>query len=670
MNADTWNTTGHAWASLPSKLKIYDANQGQWGYTAPEHITSGTYADGTKYVQLAMKKLAASDPHARFGAGDYGCRFAFADGGETSITTGRYQWTEEWTGAKKVKTSMMGWFDRGPSHRLSRDPAGGATWPDAGERDLLEQWESTAGGKLTLHKGPLTPVPGKPGKFTHPQEPHQWGSSVNTSHRTTFRVTYTATKMTMEVLQSDGTWRVAGTSTNPSFFQPDRGYHIEGALAYATPHSSTNDPGRGECTRKISGLKVWSGTDPGGGGGGGTDSTPPTPNPPTAPTAVASTTAVAAIVTLTACTDAGSGIDYYEAQRAYDNAGTPNTGTAVTLTPLRSLTVTDTGVVGGDKVYYRERAFDQSGNATGWSSWTSMLTIPSTTIDPPQCVLAVAPDDGSADPGQNVTVFDDGSPGVIFSAPATTGADTILVDPGYEGAPLLTILPADGATDPNTGQVLFIYPPGVGSYVAKGTAMNAGGADTDTAIVNVVAGTAGDTATPAPRDVWLVPGSPAYRAGDLVDNDLYMALALDQDDAVPRLTRVNGFLFCVDKGAAGPSPDSGGGGNNDDPDLLLVAGNLTVASNVYPTGYTMGDDGQLTELRSYVETAPAGGQINIVWKLNGTAIGTVTILSGQTNGALTVNVTTAANDVLTWDVTHIGGSPVGANLHASWSGAV
>jgi hypothetical protein len=298
-----------------------------------------------------------------------------------------------------------------------------------------------------------------------------------------------------------------------------------------------------------------------------------------------------------------------------------------------------------------------------------MLTVTGPTTVP-ICVGAVAPADGSAPAGDAASVFD-GNSGVIFSAPSTVGADAILVSVNDGTGTILTINPADGAVDPNTGSVLYpSYPSGQASYTPEFTAINSVGAATDLVAVNVIE-PAGDTTTPSPRDVWVVPGQPAYRRGDNIDNDLYLVLGLDQASDIPTLvdSPVNDLVFCVDAGPAGPTPASGGGGNQQDPDLIIVTGNVTVASNVYPTGYTMGTGGTLTELRSYVETAPLGDQINVRWKLNGTPIGTVTILAGQTNGVLDLVVSTSVSDVLTWDVTNIGSTTAGANLHASWSGA-
>lgn len=140
MDKDSW--TGPR--GIPSQLSVYAAAHGGWGYTAPEHVTAGRYSDGVKYVQLKMQRYI-TNPGLKnwFGPGSYGCRFHYASGGSTSFSTGRVQWTEEWTGAAKVKTSMMHWFDAVP----------GAKWPDAGERDLLEQWEAVTGCHGTMHKG-------------------------------------------------------------------------------------------------------------------------------------------------------------------------------------------------------------------------------------------------------------------------------------------------------------------------------------------------------------------------------------------------------------------------------------------------------------------------------------------------------------------------------------
>jgi hypothetical protein len=98
----------------------------------------------------------------------------------------------------------------------------------------------------------------------------QW-TGINNSKRQTFRVTFLATKAYSELQRSDGSWQLIGTWTDPTYWQPLRGYHVEAALAISSAGGAKNDPGRGDATRKISNLKVWSGTDP---GGGGTDTDP------------------------------------------------------------------------------------------------------------------------------------------------------------------------------------------------------------------------------------------------------------------------------------------------------------------------------------------------------------------------------------------------------------
>lgn len=546
MNADTWNTTGNPWASLPSKLSVYPAAKSNWGFTAPENVTSGTYADGTKYFQMVMSKLKATDAHARFGAGDYGCRFKF-DVTATSITTGRVQWDEEWTGGNLSKTSFMGWPDTG-------------NWPAAGERDFNEQWNKPLGVQVTFHKF-LATANGNNGQLVlHAKQ-------VDTSSRMSFRVTVLATKVIWE-------YKPHGTSTwlkgfpditaDPSWWQPTKGYHIEGAVAYSQQVSkgaSTNDQNRQASVRRISNIKVWSGTDP---GNGGTDTTPPSPNPPTAPAAVLQGAGPSVLVNLTACTDASSGVDFYTLQRAYDTVaspGTPDLATVVTFDNVQTLQYLDTGTSVGDKVYYREKCTDQANNPTSYSSWSTMLTVTGP-VDLPICVGAVAPADGSAEPGDSVTVSG-ADPSVTFSAPSTVGADSILVDPGDGTGTILTILPADNAVDPNTGSVLYTYPLGQNRYTATFTALNSAGSATDTVTVDVIEG-AGTDSTPTPRDVWVIPGDAAYRAGAPVGNELYLALQLNVASDIPTLVDgPNGVHYCVDAGPAGPTPDSGdGGGNN------------------------------------------------------------------------------------------------------------
>lgn len=543
-NADTWTTLGHAWASLPSKLSIYDAAKSNWGFTAPENVTSGKYADGTQYVQMVMAKLKASDAHARFGAGDYGCRIKF-DPAATSITTGRVQWDEEWTGGHLNKTSFMGWPDTG-------------NWPVAGERDRDEQWNGSVGVQVTYHKD------------ADNKQLINHAKNCDTSSRVTIRVTELATSVTWE-------YKPVGTSVwlkgfdditaDPSWWQPAKGYHIEAALAYSQQVSkgaSTNDAARQGSVRRISNIKVWSGTKP----GPGVDTTPPTPSTAGTPTAAIQGAGPSVLVSLSACADAESGIDHYTLQRAYDNAGSPDVTTIVTFDNLGTLQYLDTGTSVGDKVYYRESATNGQQLANTVSAWSTMLTVTGPTT-PPTCVGAVAPADGSTMAADSATVFD-GSSGVFFSAPSTVGADSILVDPGLGDGTLLPILPADNAVDPNTGTVLFPgYPPGVRSYTPTFYALNSAGSNTDTVVVNVIQ-PAGVTATPSPRDVWVVPGAPAYRAGDLVDNDLYSALNLDQQSDIPTIVSgPNGVVFCVDAGPAGPEVTTSGTGDSGNGDSEL-----------------------------------------------------------------------------------------------------
>jgi hypothetical protein len=275
-------------------------------------------------------------------------------------------------------------------------------------------------------------------------------------------------------------------------------------------------------------------------------------------------------VTWAASADPESGIDHYTLQRAYDSVaspGTPDVATIVTLDNIGTTSYVDTGTSVGDKVYYRERANNGATLTNTYSAWSTMLTVTGPT-DPPICVGAVQPADMSAEAGDVATVFD-GNSSVIFSAPSTVGADTILVNPGDPTNPnlVLTINPAAGAIDPNTGSVLYPgYPSGVQSYTATFTAINSAASTTDTVTINVIQ-PAGTTTTPTPRDIWVVPGQPAYRKGDLIDNDLYQALNLDEESDIPTIvTGPNDVVFCVDAGPAGPvvtdPGDTGGGGGN------------------------------------------------------------------------------------------------------------
>lgn len=83
-------------------------------------------------------------------------------------------------------------------------------------------------------------------------------ANINLSKRTTFRATFTPTIATVEVQKSNRTWVEVGKWTDPAYWQPNRAYHIEGALAYSANGAEPNDPKRGNAIRRISQLKVWS----------------------------------------------------------------------------------------------------------------------------------------------------------------------------------------------------------------------------------------------------------------------------------------------------------------------------------------------------------------------------------------------------------------------------
>lgn len=73
----------------------------------------------------------------------------------------------------------------------------------------------------------------------------------------------------------------------------------------------------------------------------------------------------------------------------------------------------------------------------------------------------------------------------------------------------------------------------------------------------------------------------------------------------------------------------------------------------------------LTELDLFVDTAPVGSAVTIDLKKNGASIATPSIADGLTsNVGVTVDVSFAAGDYLTVDITQVGSTTPGSNLYA------
>ena len=72
----------------------------------------------------------------------------------------------------------------------------------------------------------------------------------------------------------------------------------------------------------------------------------------------------------------------------------------------------------------------------------------------------------------------------------------------------------------------------------------------------------------------------------------------------------------------------------------------------------------LKKIHAYVDTAPAGSNVNLTIKKNGSNLQNISVLAGQTTASLTsLSHSIAANDYLTIDITQVGSSTAGENLY-------
>ena len=72
----------------------------------------------------------------------------------------------------------------------------------------------------------------------------------------------------------------------------------------------------------------------------------------------------------------------------------------------------------------------------------------------------------------------------------------------------------------------------------------------------------------------------------------------------------------------------------------------------------------MKKIHAYVDTAPAGSNVNVTIKKNGSNLQNISVLAGQTTASLTsLSHSIAANDYLTIDITQVGSSTAGENLY-------
>ena len=72
----------------------------------------------------------------------------------------------------------------------------------------------------------------------------------------------------------------------------------------------------------------------------------------------------------------------------------------------------------------------------------------------------------------------------------------------------------------------------------------------------------------------------------------------------------------------------------------------------------------LKKVHAYVDTAPAGSNVNVSINKNGSNLQNISVLAGQTTASLTsLSHSIAANDYLTIDITQVGSSTAGENLY-------
>ena len=92
--------------------------------------------------------------------------------------------------------------------------------------------------------------------------------------------------------------------------------------------------------------------------------------------------------------------------------------------------------------------------------------------------------------------------------------------------------------------------------------------------------------------------------------------------------------------------------------------NDTLATNTGTKRLYLQKGYSLKKVHAYVDTAPAGSNVNLTIKKNGSNLQNISVLAGQTTASLTsLSHSIAANDYLTIDITQVGSSTVGENLY-------
>jgi hypothetical protein len=70
----------------------------------------------------------------------------------------------------------------------------------------------------------------------------------------------------------------------------------------------------------------------------------------------------------------------------------------------------------------------------------------------------------------------------------------------------------------------------------------------------------------------------------------------------------------------------------------------------------------LVSARASVNTAPTGSAVVVLIKINGTAVGTISIAAGTNTATTTINQAVNLNDYATVDVTSVGSTTAGSDL--------
>jgi len=92
--------------------------------------------------------------------------------------------------------------------------------------------------------------------------------------------------------------------------------------------------------------------------------------------------------------------------------------------------------------------------------------------------------------------------------------------------------------------------------------------------------------------------------------------------------------------------------------------NDTLATNTGTKRLYLQKGYSLKKVHAYVDTAPAGSNVNLTIKKNGSNLQNISVLAGQTTASLTsLSHSITANDYLTIDITQVGSSTAGENLY-------